>query len=661
MSDNCEGDRNNCGDDYGGASSTGRKHLGKRHTRYNSSQVEIMEEFFKVCQHPDEKERLELSNRLGLTPQQIKFWFQNRRTQVKVQQDRTVNAFLHTENERLRMDILALQRTLQDIKCLTCGGPDLMKEMVLNQQKLAIQNQYLKVEVAKLSAVASNRIGRTIPLLETRAEQSQLMYSSHHGAGSSGQNQITLPTATCVSMDESSAMQAAEKATEEFIWMFQANEPIWVKKHSVDGTIEILNPDELCRSFPQGMGLSSNMKREGSRDTSIVSMTGATLVDIFMDVNKWKEMFSLIVTRAETVQVLSQGVGGHRNGLLQEMYAQLQILSPLVPTRHISFFRFSQQLGNGLWAVVDFSASVGWYHKHPSGCVIQDMPNGCSKVTWIEQAERYEQVINSEMAFGAQHWLTCLQRQCDRFKALVDFTSQGVGTVLERNMIRLAQSMGSQFVANISALSQSSNDPIKIITRRASEVGQSSGAVVCFGASIKLSISPKALFDFLCDEKIRSQNNILSCGVWEKLRNFGSGSENSISLFDVHTGGKTEKMLKQSYRDAPGSFCVYAAIDVDALNSRDASSLHIASHHGFAVLPYHTTPAGNSLIPTSIFHKAASATSPYSGSSVLTVNIQEFETQMSNCSPSAEYVQRLHGIINNTIQRIKDYFGCVDD
>lgn len=39
---------------------------------------------FKECPHPDEKQRMQLSRELGLAPRQIKFWFQNRRTQMKV-------------------------------------------------------------------------------------------------------------------------------------------------------------------------------------------------------------------------------------------------------------------------------------------------------------------------------------------------------------------------------------------------------------------------------------------------------------------------------------------------------------------------------------------------------------------------------------------------
>lgn len=39
---------------------------------------------FKECPHPDEKQRMKLSQDLGLKPRQVKFWFQNRRTQMKV-------------------------------------------------------------------------------------------------------------------------------------------------------------------------------------------------------------------------------------------------------------------------------------------------------------------------------------------------------------------------------------------------------------------------------------------------------------------------------------------------------------------------------------------------------------------------------------------------
>lgn len=66
------------------------------------------------------------------------------------------------------------------------------------------------------------------------------------------------------------------------------------------------------------------------------------------------------------------------------------MLSPLVPTREIHFLRYcAQNSDDGSWAIVDFpldsfhetyQASLTRYKRRPSGCIIQDMPNGYSSV-----------------------------------------------------------------------------------------------------------------------------------------------------------------------------------------------------------------------------------------------------------------------------------------
>lgn len=75
------------------------------------------------------------------------------------------------------------------------------------------------------------------------------------------------------------------------------------------------------------------------------------------------------------------------------MLAEVQLLSPLVPARSLSFLRYSKQHGEGVWAVVDVSVDIGRNvtnshplmscRRLPSGCVIQDMPNGFSNVSAI--------------------------------------------------------------------------------------------------------------------------------------------------------------------------------------------------------------------------------------------------------------------------------------
>jgi len=39
---------------------------------------------FRKCPHPTKSTRCQIAEELGLDPKQVKFWFQNKRTQIKV-------------------------------------------------------------------------------------------------------------------------------------------------------------------------------------------------------------------------------------------------------------------------------------------------------------------------------------------------------------------------------------------------------------------------------------------------------------------------------------------------------------------------------------------------------------------------------------------------
>lgn len=69
------------------------------------------------------------------------------------------------------------------------------------------------------------------------------------------------------------------------------------------------------------------------------------------------------------------------------MTAELQLPTPLVPTRESYFVRYCKQHADGTWAVVNVSldnlrpSPSARCRRRPSGCLIQEMPNGYSKVS----------------------------------------------------------------------------------------------------------------------------------------------------------------------------------------------------------------------------------------------------------------------------------------
>lgn len=124
----------------------------------------------------------------------------------------------------------------------------------------------------------------------------------------------------------------------------------------------------------------------------------------------------------------------------KQMYAELQAISPLIPTREAYFLRYVEENAEeGKWKIVDFpidrfhgsikpdpATIADQYRRKPSGCIIQDIPNGYSQVTWVEHVEVEEKHLLHEAvreyvksAFGAERWLAVLQRQCERMASFM--------------------------------------------------------------------------------------------------------------------------------------------------------------------------------------------------------------------------------------------------
>lgn len=69
------------------------------------------------------------------------------------------------------------------------------------------------------------------------------------------------------------------------------------------------------------------------------------------------------------------------------MYAEMQMLTPLVPTREAFFLRYCKRLSATCWALVDVSVDglrsdpppvMLKCRRRPSGCLIQVIPRPCT-------------------------------------------------------------------------------------------------------------------------------------------------------------------------------------------------------------------------------------------------------------------------------------------
>ncbi|KAK4398006.1 Homeobox-leucine zipper protein ROC2 [Sesamum angolense] len=132
----------------------------KRYHRHTAHQIQEMEAFFKDCPHPNNRQRKEISQELGMEPLQVKFWFQNKRTQMKSKHERQENTHLRAENEKLRVENMRYREALNNACCPACGGMATIGDMSHDERHLRIENARLREEIDRISSIAAKYVGK---------------------------------------------------------------------------------------------------------------------------------------------------------------------------------------------------------------------------------------------------------------------------------------------------------------------------------------------------------------------------------------------------------------------------------------------------------------------------------------------------------------------
>ncbi|KAI8552765.1 hypothetical protein RHMOL_Rhmol06G0292900 [Rhododendron molle] len=281
---------------------------------------------------------------------------------------------------------------------------------------------------------------------------------------------------------------------------------------------------------------SACLDREASRDIGVVCMNPFSLVQMFMDVDQWSRMFSSIVSKAEILEVISEGKGSSLDGALQVMTAEFHISSPLVQTRESYFARCCKQLSVNVWAVVDVSLEsifpnpTARFLRRPSVPIMQDGRKGILKL-----ADRMTRSYHAGVSAASPE------------NAWEPIPISGAGDVL---------------------VTTSYNDDDPQTPR---------GVSITVATTIWLPNQPKN-WDLLCLKRCTQEATRVCTG---------HDPANCVSIIKIDTLPLIF-YLQESQTTATGSYVVYAPVDLFTMNSvlsgDDPGNVQILAS-GFAVLP----------------------------------------------------------------------------
>ncbi|KAK6230342.1 hypothetical protein QUC31_001860 [Theobroma cacao] len=422
------------------------------------------------------------------------------------------------------------------------------------------------------------------------------MYKMHRASD------ILMAFSICSDTKKNEIIEQAKEALEELKKMASMGEPLWQRRDNM----EILD----------GIQYLKQLRRYDLTADMIVKM------------RQWLAAFPSIVSRATLIGVILRGVNGSYDGRVQVMAAEFHHSSPLIPSRQSYFARYCKQIARGTWGVVDvslenlFPSTHVQFRRSPSGCIIEEMPNESSKVTWVEHVQVdngsvhpiFRSFVESGFAFSAKRWIAMMNRHCQWLATSMAGTSPTSASVFvpqvgRESLLKLSERMTRTFFKNVSSCSDNfwSRAPRAMthdqdIRYRLGNIVNASGkpptGTIIFTTTLRLPVPPKILFDFLRDERSRDQ----ACkSFWDHISfgrsvrelihvQNGENHENRVSVVQVNSSPTKIHMvfLQESFSDETGKYVVYAPMDIFGmsmiLNGGNPNFAAIMAS-GFTILP----------------------------------------------------------------------------
>ncbi|VAI41192.1 unnamed protein product [Triticum turgidum subsp. durum] len=559
---------NSSDDQHGIETPQTKKKYIQRLTRHQSY---ILEGFFGICEHPDENQRRRLSESTGLAMQQVKCWFQNKRTQVKHLTEKEESYGLKVQNEMLRDENKSLKMAQRNALCPTCIDLPIENHHSREMRLLKEQNEWLKQEILRLHGekdASSNHCAQVDPYAKTIVAL---------------QNDIDMIT------------ELVQKALHEFVILSNINSPLWLSVPVLDGSFEILNKMKYAEKFGGDNSASIiGFKTEATRANAIVMMDAKNIVDYLMDTECCASLCPGILYSAKTTKVYKWPTNADYNGAMYLMKTETMFPSSLVPSRKCTFVRYCRVIQNGKVAIVDVSlddvhGTFSNCRKMPSGVLIQTMgPNTC-KITAIEHVQVEDMGINelyqpciSGLMFGARRIVTSIARQCARMRELCYVTKRvlSANSKGRETLMKLADDLLMSYTSSITTIpedawtimcSVGTDDYIKIAYKR--NINNRNTAIVFVSASFHLPMPLRVTFDLLKNNLLRPKWDVLVNGgvVGEEVQvSSGIQPGDAISLLHVKPVTQIKEnimILQNSCYDVSGSFIVYSPIDIKLMDN----------------------------------------------------------------------------------------------